>query len=168
MTEDRIDWIVSQWRRERPDVDTNAMALVGRIQRAAAELRPRLDATHARFGLTGESFDVLASLRRAGAPYELTPTQLYTQLMLSSGAVTNRIDRLEADGLVERRPDPNDRRGTRVRLTSRGKQLIDRAVVQHVANEASVLSALTEKEQTQLGQLLRKLLLHLERSDDSD
>lgn len=165
MSADKIDAIVAQWQRERPDIETDAMAAIGRIQRAAAELRPRLDRTHGRFGLTGESFDVLASLRRSGAPYELTPTQLYTQLMLSSGAVTNRIDRLEADGFVERRPDPDDRRGVRVRLTSRGKQLIDRAVGEHVTNETQLLAALNDKERAQLSTLLRKLLVSFERSD---
>lgn len=156
---DKIDQIVAQWKRERPDVQTDAMALVGRIQRAAAALRPRLDATHSRFGLTGESFDVLASLRRTGKPFELTPTQLYKQLMLSSGAVTNRIDRLESEGLVERLRDPDDRRGVRVRLTAAGKRLIDQAVVEHTANETRLLAHLSDKEQETLGHLLRKLLV---------
>ena len=165
MDQDRIGRIMAQWQRERPDLtaaDLTNMALVGRVQRFAAELRPRLDATHSENGLSGESFDVLATLRRSGAPHELTPTQLYTQLMLSSGAITNRIDRLEADGFVERRADPDDRRGTRVRLTAKGKALIDRAMMPHVKNEERILSMLTSDEKKQLEKLLRKVLLELE------
>jgi DNA-binding MarR family transcriptional regulator len=159
---DRIDEIVAQWARERPDIDAEPMALVGRIQRVAAALRPQLDRVHERFGLSGELFDVLASLRRSGAPYELTPTQLYREMMLSSGAMTNRIDRLEDEGLVQRRPDPSDRRGTLVALTKKGKALIDRALGEHVANERRLLAVLGERERAQLASLLRKLSSELE------
>ncbi|MGA7357006.1 MAG: MarR family transcriptional regulator [Candidatus Cybelea sp.] len=159
--QDRIDRILAQWNRERPDLDTRAMGLVGRIQRTAAALRPRLDDTHGRSGLAGESFDVLASLRRSGRPYQLSPTQLYREMMLTSGAMTNRIDRLEEAGLVSRRPDPQDRRGTLVRLTAKGKALIDAATSEHVANEERLLAGLSTREQLQLGELLRKLLLSL-------
>ncbi len=158
---DRIDDIVAQWKRERVDLDTRAMALVGRIQRAAAALRPRLDATHADSGLAGESFDVLASLRRSGSPYQLSPTQLYREMMLTSGAMTNRIDRLEEAGLVARRPDANDRRATLVRLTPKGKALIDAAASKHVTNEERLLAGLSARERQQLGDLLRKLLISL-------
>ncbi|MGC2634929.1 MAG: MarR family transcriptional regulator [Candidatus Cybelea sp.] len=159
--QDRIDRILAQWNRERPDLDTRAMGLVGRIQRAAGALRPRLDDTHGLSGLAGESFDVLASLRRSGRPYQLSPTQLYREMMLTSGAMTNRIDRLEDAGLVSRRPDPQDRRGTLVRLTAKGKALIDAATTEHVVNEERLLAALSAREQLQLGELLRKLLLSL-------
>jgi DNA-binding MarR family transcriptional regulator len=159
--QDRIDRILAQWSRERPELDTRVMGLVGRIQRAAAALRPRLDDTHERSGLQGESFDVLASLRRSGRPYQLSPTQLYREMMLTSGAMTNRIDRLEEAGLVSRRPDPLDRRGTLVRLTAKGKALIDAATPEHVANEERLLAGLSAREQLQLADLLRKLLLSL-------
>jgi DNA-binding MarR family transcriptional regulator len=159
---DRIDEIVAQWQRERPDVDPRPMELVGRIQRAAAALRPRLDEVHSASGLVGESFDVLAALRRSGPPHQLTPTELYRQMMLTSGAMTNRIDRLEEGGYVERRPDPSDRRGTLVRLTPKGRALIDSALEKHVANEKHLLMALSVKEQQQLNGLLRKLLLSLD------
>lgn len=159
---DQIDRILEQWQRERPDVDAFAMGLVGRIQRIAQALRPRLDAVHQRFGLSGESFDVLAALRRSGEPYRLTPTQLYREMMLSSGAMTNRIDRLEADGLIERRPDPRDRRGTLICLTRKGRALIDKAVAVHVENERKQISGLSEKELGQLNALLRRLLESLE------
>jgi DNA-binding MarR family transcriptional regulator len=159
--QDRIDRILAQWKHERPDLETRAMGIVGRIQRAAAALRPRLDATHELSGLGGESFDVLASLRRSGPPFQLSPTELYREMMLTSGAMTNRIDRLEAAGLVVRRPAPLDRRGTFVRLTAKGKNLIDAATTRHVANEDALLSALDAREQQQLGELLRKLLVSL-------
>lgn len=159
--QDRIDQILAQWKRERPDLDTKAMGLIGRIQRTAAALRPRLDETHARSGLQAESFDVLASLRRSGPPYQLSPTELFREMMLTSGAMTNRIDRLEEAGLVSRRPDPNDRRGRLVRLTQKGKAQIDTATPKHVANEERLLSSLSAREQLQLGELLRKLLLSL-------
>jgi len=158
---DRIDQILGQWKRERPDLALRPMEIVGRIQRAAAALRPRLDETHALSGLQGESFDVLASLRRSGPPYQLSPTRLFREMMLTSGAMTNRIDRLEAAGLVTRRSDPDDRRGTLVRLTAKGEALVDSAVALHVANEERLLSALSPREQQQLGDLLRKLLLAL-------
>lgn len=159
---DRIDVILGQWAQERPKIDTLPMGVVGRIQRAAQALRPRLDSTHSKFGLMGESFDVLAALRRSGEPYQLTPTQLYEQLMLSSGAMTNRIDRLAEARLVERRPDPRDGRGSLVCLTVRGRHLIERALEGHVANESALLSALSRKEQSHLADLLRRLLISLD------
>ena len=158
---DRIDEIIAQWKRARPDLETRAMALVGRIQRAAAVLRPHLDQTHADSHLAGESFDVLASLRRSGSPYQLSPTQLYREMMLTSGAMTNRIDRLQEAGLVARRPHPGDRRAMLVRLTPKGKTLIDAAVAKHVANEERLLAGLNSRERQQLGDLLRKLLVSL-------
>jgi len=161
---DRIDRIIAQWTRERPEIDLEAMALIGRLQSVVQALRPQLDATHERFGLSGESFDVLASLRRSGAPYELTPTQLYREMMLSSGAVTNRVDRLESEGFVQRRPDPSDRRGVLVALTKKGKTLIDKALAEHVANERRLLRALNSGERKQLATLLKKLLGDLESS----
>jgi DNA-binding MarR family transcriptional regulator len=159
--QDRIDQILAQWKRERPDLDTRAMGLIGRIQRAAAALRPRLDETHEASGLQGESFDVLASLRRSGPPYQLSPTELYREMMLTSGAMTNRIDRLEKAGLVTRRQDPDDRRGSQVRLTAKAKTLIDAATTKHLANEQRLVSPLTPAEQRQLSELLRKLLVGL-------
>jgi DNA-binding MarR family transcriptional regulator len=162
---DRIDRILTQWKRERPDLDTRAMGLIGRVQRAAAALRPKLDRIHDRSGLQGDTFDVLAALRRSGPPYQLSPTQLYREMMLTSGAMTNRIDRLETAGLVVRRPDPNDRRGTLVRLTAKGKTLVDAATSMHVANEERLVSALGAREQQTLNELLRRLLVSLGDTD---
>lgn len=159
--QDRVDQILGQWKRERPDLDVRPMGVIGRIQRATAALRPLLDETHEASGLQSESYDVLASLRRSGPPHQLSPTDLYREMMLTSGAMTNRIDRLEEGGLVARRADPDDRRGTLVRLTPKGKTLVDNATTKHVANEERLLSALTVREQQQLSELLRKLLIAL-------
>ena len=119
----------------------------------------------ARYGLQPGWFDLLAALRRAGDPYELNPTQLRRTTLLSSSGMTKRLDRLEAAGLVGRRPDPNDRRGTLVRLTRRGKSVIDRALRTHVGNEEHLLGGLSAAERRSIDRILRKLLIQLERSD---
>lgn len=159
---DRVDEIIAQWARERPDLPAAPMELVGRIGRAERALAPLITESHRRFGLNREGFDVLATLRRAGAPYRLSPTELYHWLMLSSGAMTNRIDRLEADGFVERTPDPQDRRGILVGLTTKGKRLIDDAMTDHVANEERLLAHLSDADCAALNKILRKLLLGVE------
>lgn len=162
MEHDHVDAILAQWRRERPDLDPAPMGVIGRIRRIERLLGRALDATFAQFGLNSGEFDVLATLRRSGAPYQLTPTALFTSLMLSSGAMTNRLDRLEQAGLIARAPDPSDRRGTLVGLTPRGLELIDAAVAAHLANEARLLAALLPGERDQLAGLLRRLLCALE------
>lgn len=156
--QDRVDIILAQWRRERPDLNPSPMGVVGRISRAAQILSRALEATFATFELNGGEFDVLATLRRAGSPFRLTPTALFTELMLSSGAMTNRLDRLERAGLIARLPDLSDRRGTLVELTPKGRELVDAAVAAHLDNEYRLLAALSDAEQEQLAQLLRKLL----------
>jgi DNA-binding MarR family transcriptional regulator len=156
---DRADVALSQWRKQRPDLDPFPMAVLGRLAEAAAVvMRERLAPLFASFGLQPGEFDVLATLRRAGAPFALTPTDLYEAAMLSSGGMTARIDRLEKAGLVERRANPADRRGTLVALTAKGRKLIDQAVTAHVANEADVLKVLTGPEQRELHRLLGKLI----------
>ncbi len=117
-------------------------------------------------GLQTGWFDLLAALRRAGAPYELNPTQLMRATMLSSGGMTKRLDRMVEAGLVERRPDPGDRRGTLVGLTRRGKTVIDKAVDAHLSNEERLLRSLSSAERRNLDELLRTLLGDLEQSDD--
>lgn len=156
---DRAAHAVEQWRRERPDLDPSPMIVLGRLQEAALVIaRDRLNPLFARYGLQPGEFDVLATLRRSGAPYALTPTALYDAAMISSGSMTNRIDRLEKVGWVERRPNPADGRGTLVALTPAGLALIDDAVVAHVGNQQRALSALSDAEQRQLAKLLGKLL----------
>jgi DNA-binding MarR family transcriptional regulator len=159
---DRVDEIVGQWRRERPDVNTAALALFGRLFRVAQLADARLEPTFRDQGLQPGWFDLLAALRRAGPPYELNPTELMRATLVSSGGMTKRLDRLEEAGLVERSPDPDDRRGTRVRLTRAGKAVIDKTLGIHVANEERLLGALSKADRRKLDDLLRVLLSDLE------
>lgn len=161
-TEDAVDHILAQWRRERPDVDTSPMGVIGRISRLSRTFEKQLRVGFQEHGLEPWEFDVLATLRRVGKPYEIAPTALIPALMVTSGAVTNRIDQLTQRGLVYRKPDPKDRRGNRVGLTAQGLRLIDAALETHVANERSILAPLTPDECATLQPLLRKLLLAME------
>ena len=167
-TPDHIDRILAQWRRERPDLDVAPMGLLGRLFRVVQ----LADATLTRsladgYGLQPGWFDLLAALRRAGAPYELNPTRLMGATMLSSGGMTKRLDRMAEAGLVERRADPADRRGTLVRLTRRGRSTIDKAVAAHLANEDRLLRSLSAADRRALDQLLRTLLADLEATGPS-
>ena len=160
---DRAEHALAQWRAERPDLDATSMVVMGRLQEAALVIaRDRLNPLFARYGMQPGEFDVLATLRRSGAPYALTPTALYDALMMSSGGMTARIDRLQKAGWVERRPNPADGRGTLVALTNAGRALIDEAVVAHIENQRALLDALSAAEQVQLSELLGKLLTGLE------
>ena len=159
---DPVDKILAQWAKERPDLDVSPMGLIGRTTRLASYLRKAIGETFAEFDLQPGEFDVLATLRRSGVPYQLSPTELFKSMMVSSGTMTNRIDRLESAGLVERIPDTRDRRGTLIHLTSKGFDLIESAVTAHVANEHRILSSLSKTEKEELSKLLRKLLLSFE------
>lgn len=163
--EDSVDRIISAWKRERPDIQPAPMGIIGRISRLSRLLESAMEVDYQFFELSGIEFDVLATLRRSGAPYELTPTQLYRASMLSSGAMTNRLDRLEKRGFVERRPDPTDRRGTRVALTPDGLSKIDAALESHVACEDLLLACLSDEEREGAAHILRKLLISLESGD---
>ena len=160
--QDHVDEILAQWRTERPDIDVAPLGLYGRLFRVVHLSDDALATGLAQYGLQPGWFDVLAPLRRAGAPYELNPTQLTHATLLSSSGMTKRLDRMEAAGMIERRPDPHDRRGTLVRLTRRGKDVIDRALETHVANEERLLGALTAAERRTLDGLLKSLLVELE------
>jgi DNA-binding MarR family transcriptional regulator len=162
MTTDPVDKILVQWQRERPDLDVSPMGVIGRMGRLAKHLERAIGETFSEFELTVGEFDVLATLRRAGHPYRLSPTALFNTLMVTSGTMTHRIDRLEQAGLVKRIPDPSDRRGTSIELTERGFDRIERAVEAHVANEHRILSGLKQSEREALSVLLRKLLLSFE------
>ena len=156
---DRAAKAVEQWKRERPDLDVSPMLVLGRLNEASSLVaRERLAPLFARFGLQAGEFDVLATLRRSGQPYALTPTALYEATMVTSGAMTNRLDRLEKAGLILRGPHPNDRRGIVVQLTEKGLTLIDEALTAHVANEHEILAGLTSAERETLAQLLGKLI----------
>jgi DNA-binding MarR family transcriptional regulator len=159
---DRADTAVEQWGRERPDLPALPMAIFGRLSEAAERvMRVHMNPLFAEAGLQPGEFDVLATLRRSGEPYMLSPTRLYEAVMISSGGMTDRIDRLERAGLVERRPDPNDRRGKLIALTDDGKRVIDETIGRHVANEERLLSGLTQAEKKKLNALLTKLLAGL-------
>lgn len=159
---DRAAAAAAEWHRERPDIDPFPMELLGPVgEITQIIIRDHLIPFFAEHGLQNGEFDVLATLRRSGTPYELTPTQLYEAAMLSSGGMTARIDRLERDGLVGRRSHPTDRRGTLVALTSKGVLLIDPILAEHVENERSALAGLTAPEQQQLNALSIKLLAGL-------
>jgi DNA-binding MarR family transcriptional regulator len=159
---DRADLAIEQWARERPDLRTLPMALFGRLNEAAERvMHEHMNPLFARAGLQSGEFDVLSTLRRSGAPFTLSPTQLYEATMISSGGMTDRLDRLERAGLVIRRPDPKDRRGKLIVLTDPGKRLIDEALSRHVANEERLLLSLSEAEQQTLDALLKKLIAGL-------
>jgi DNA-binding MarR family transcriptional regulator len=162
MNADPVDAILAQWGRERPDLDASPMGAIGRMARLSKHLERSMQATVSEFGLNPGEFDVLATLRRAGQPHRLTPTELFNAMMVSSGTMTHRLDGLEQAGLVKRIPDPGDRRGTLIELTDKGLNLIEPAVEAHVANAHRMLSGLEESERTALAQLLRKLLMSFE------
>jgi DNA-binding MarR family transcriptional regulator len=156
---DRAAKAIEQWKRERPDLDVSPMGVLGRLNEASSLIaRDRLAPLFARFGLQAGEFDVLATLRRSGSPHALTPTALYEATMVTSGAMTNRLDRLEKAGLIQRAPHPNDRRGIVVQLTGKGLALIDEALTAHVANEHEILAGLTVAEREALSHLLEKLI----------
>jgi len=154
---DAVDVILAQWAAERPDVDVSAIAVIGRISRLEKRLAAELARVFALHGLEHWEYDVLATLRRSGPPFELTVGEMLESMMLASGTISHRIDRLEGRGLVERRPDPNDGRVVRVRLSRTGKTLVERALVDHAANEERLLSGLSSREREQLAALLRRL-----------
>lgn len=162
---DAVDAILAQWRRERPDLEVEVMAPIGRLKRCAALLQRRLDEAFAAFGLSFWEFDVLAALRRAGSPYRLAPTALFSTLMVSSGTMTHRLKGLETRGLVQRLPHPEDARSLLVQLTPEGVELIDRAVEVHVANERMILAGLKPADLAALDARLAKLLAVLEAGD---
>ena len=165
---DGVDAILGQWRRERPDLDTSPMGVIGRISRLCREIERRLEPVYAASGLEPGWYDVLATLRRAGPPYRLRPTDFAAALMLTSSGTTKRLDRLEAAGHVTREPDPSDRRGVLIALTPQGRSLIDKAADKHLANERHILSGLTAAEQRQLAGLLRKLGITLPPQDKDE
>lgn len=157
-----MDRIAEQWSHERPDLDVGPMLVVGRIHRLAELLDQELRTVFAEADLGNGDFDVLASLRRSGAPYKLTPTELAGTTMVTSGAVTKRVDRLVRQGLVERTVSETDGRGRVIALTPEGKRVQERLHPQHLANEERLIAPLDADERRQLGRLLSKLLVSLE------
>ena len=155
---DHVDKITAQWRQERPDLDVTPMALIGRVKRLSLFLTRGMEKTWAEYGLNAASFDVLATLRRSGAPFSLSPSDLIGSTMVTSGTMTNRIDQLVKAGYVERTPNPKDGRGFFISLTDRGFGVIDKAVAAHVATQEDLVSGLTDEEQDELNRLLKTFL----------
>jgi len=160
---DPVDAIVEQWAAVRPDLDTAAMEVFGRIFRLSRAMGDRMEKAYVPYGISRGEFDVLATLRRAGEPYTLSPRELSATLMLTTGGMTGRLDKLERAGLLRRSPDPHDRRGLQVTLTEKGLTLIDEAVGSGLTTQTAALSGLTPEQSTQLADLLRKLLTTTER-----
>ena len=154
---DHVDHILDQWRTERPDVDPSPMAVIGRLSRAAASVATALAATFEQHGIDASTFDVLATLRRQGAPYRLAPVALAGEAMITTSAVTQRLNRLEGLKLIARLPRPEDGRGKLVELTPAGKELVDRVLPDHLATEEALLHNLNTSERRTLAELLQRL-----------
>lgn len=159
---DRVDKIIEQWNRERPDLDVSSMGLVGRFKQITQRLSLEMAKTFTEHGLNPANFDLLATLRRAGPPFALSPNDLIASTMVTSGTMTNRIDQLVKAGLVERIQNPNDRRSIVVSLTKKGFTIIEPTLKAHVATQNRLTSCLSEDESKKLNNLLRKLLMSLE------
>ena len=159
---DDVDLVIAAWIRERPDLDPAPLAVLSRVSRLARRLDRARDVAFARHELAVWEFDVLVALRRTGPPYRLTPGQLLAETLVTSGTMTNRIDRLAARGLVVREPVPGDRRGTWVALTDAGRSRVDAAFIDLLAEERELLAVLTPQDQADLATSLRRLLMQFE------
>lgn len=157
---DTVDRVLGQWHEVRPEVDVSPIGVIARVSRLSRLIDRRLAENFARFGIENWMYDVLATLRRQGEPYALTAGELVRQTMVTTGALTNRIDRLEQRGLVER-TGTDDRRKVLVRLTPAGRELVDEVVGAHMDTEREILSELSGRQEHDLAQLLRRVLLHL-------
>ncbi|KNX38552.1 MarR family winged helix-turn-helix transcriptional regulator [Luteipulveratus halotolerans] len=162
MARDAVDEILDQWRTARPDLDASPMGVLGRLSRATRIAERQQQVLFSEHGLQQSEFDLLATLRRAGGPRGMTAGALADAAMKTSGAITNRIDRLVAKDFVTRDVDPASRRTVLVALTPKGRRLIDRAVAEHIENERDILAGLSLRQQDQLAGLLRTLLVSLD------
>jgi DNA-binding MarR family transcriptional regulator len=155
---DEVDRLIEAWRRERPDLDVAPMEVLSRVSRLARHLDRARSQAFAAHGLESWEFDVLAALRRAGTPYQLSPGRLLKETLVTSGTMTNRVDRLTARGLVERLPDPADRRGVLVQLTESGRDSVDAAMADLLAHERNLLGSISERDQAKIARVLRELV----------
>lgn len=156
---DHVDFVVGQWSSAMPELDASSMKIFGRMLRLMKHLGKEWGEAMAQFGFREGEFDVLATLRRAGEPYCLSPTELYKSLLITSGAMTNRVNHLERQGLIQRVADRADKRSTLVSLTPHGKDLIERALIVHTQTQNALLKNLSDAQRAQLESLLRELLL---------
>jgi DNA-binding MarR family transcriptional regulator len=161
-----IEEIRAQWSKQRPDIDTEPMGVIGRVVRLSALLSENMAKTFALHGLNAASFDVLATLLRSGPPHALSPNQLLATMMVTSGTMTNRIDQLVKEGLVERIPNPDDKRSIVVKLTEHGRQKIDAAVTDHVLLQKRLVEGLSAEDIAVINPLLDKALQGLEGKSD--
>ena len=159
---DHVDRILEEWRRERPDLDVSPIGVIGRLHRLAAALTEQLVEVYREHGLGEGEFDVLAALRRAGEPFERAPGDLADHTMVTTGAMTKRVDRLEAAGLVSRRPSQADGRGRVIALTAKGRATIDAAFEAHIANEHRLLGMLDPADRAALESILTTWLARLD------
>lgn len=158
---DHVDFVVAQWAQAMPSVDVSSMEIFGRIVRLQKHLEHLRAEALAQYGFKEGEFDVLATLRRSGAPYRLTPTELYRSLLVTSGAMTNRLTRLESAGLVERSADPHDKRSSQVALSAAGLALIEKAVLTHTEIQEQVLAPLSPQQRANFVEVLKQVLVHL-------
>ena len=161
---DHVDKVLKQWHQERPDLDVTPMGMLGRLRLLNNGLLGAMEKTWAKYGLNGASFDVLATLRRAGPPYVLSPGELMTSTMVTSGTMTNRINQLEKAGWIERVKNPEDGRGFLISLSQPGYELIDEAVTAHVETQAHLVSSMSAEQLAQLDDLLKQLLAGCEQA----
>ncbi|AIC25469.1 MarR family transcriptional regulator protein [Rhizobium etli bv. mimosae str. IE4771] len=160
--QDHVDRILAQWRRERPDLDVEPMGILGRLKRLGTHLGREVETVLMQHGLSTSAFDVLATLRRSGAPHRLSPGELLEMTMVSSGTMTNRIDQLEKAGFVERILNPDDRRSVLIALTEKGLATVEEAVGAHVANQQRLTRNLTAEDKAEFDRLLKKFLSDFE------
>ena len=158
---ERIDALVQQWADQRPDLDRDTMALLARLSRAAELIDKRTEAVAAGYGVNRGDGDVMFALRRSGEPFRLSPTSLARALLMTTGTMTGRLDRLEKRGWVVRVPSAHDRRSLDVELTPEGRRLVDEAVTKHAAGQAEAVAPLTSRDRADLDRVIRKLVAHL-------
>ena len=163
---DEVDRIVAAWRHERPDLDVSPMVILSRVTRLSRQLDRARKSSFSEYGIEGWAFDVLSALRRSGEPYQLSPSTLLQETLVTSGTMTNRIDRLVTAGWVERLPDPDDRRGVLVRLTEAGRATVDSALADLLVKERDILAGLTPAGRRKLASLLRELSTGFDGEED--
>ncbi|MCW8347952.1 MarR family transcriptional regulator [Vibrio sp. ZSDZ65] len=155
---DAVDRVVTQWAKEKPELETEPMAMMGRMMRLAKYMETQVAEVHKKYDLKMGEFDVLATLRRSGSPYQLTPSELIDSMMLTSGAMTNRMDKLESKGYISRTHSKEDRRSVRVKLTDEGLVLIDKMMEEHVEVQQKLVQSLSKPQKKNLNQLLKQWL----------
>ncbi|NUZ12671.1 MarR family transcriptional regulator [Pseudoalteromonas sp. McH1-7] len=159
---DAIDRVQEQWAREKPHLETTPMAIMGRLVRIAKHMEAEVEKLHKRYGLNLGEFDVLATLRRSGEPFRLTPSELFKTMLLTSGAMTNRLDKLAAKGLIKREHCKEDRRSVTVELTAEGLSLIEKLIEPHIALQAQLVQELEPEQRVLLNELLKGWLKQFE------